>query len=153
MPGRSRRSTHTSPSRGSAWSGSGTTSLRRSKNVTLPALGHATLLTLAVLSTAATFWLLFSLLRPDPQGTPRRRRDRRGRPVGRVARGEPGEALALVGGTLAATHDPSALLPIILEVVVDATEARGGRIVAAGEEVSWTGETHGGPPPLMIELT
>jgi diguanylate cyclase (GGDEF)-like protein len=103
--------------------------------------------------TAVTLWLLFSLLRSAADRGPLGgRRDRRGRPqVGR-SQSDPGEALALVGNALAATHDPRALLTIILEVVVDATSARGGRIVDDGEEISWIGETHGGHPPLMLEL-
>ena len=103
--------------------------------------------------TAITLWLLFSLLRSaGDRGALGRRRDRRGRPrVGR-SKSDPGEALALVGNALAATHDPRALLTIILEVVVDATSARGGRIVDDGEEISWIGETHGGHPPLLLEL-
>jgi diguanylate cyclase (GGDEF)-like protein len=103
--------------------------------------------------TAVTLWLLFSLLRSAAdRGGRGSRRDRRGRTqVGR-SKSDPGEALALVGNALAATHDPRALLTIILEVVVDATSARGGRIVEDGEEISWIGETHGGHPPLMLEL-
>jgi diguanylate cyclase (GGDEF)-like protein len=121
--------------------------------VTLLGLGHVTLLVLAVVSTVATLLLLFGLLRSQGGSTGRRRRDRRGRsPIGALAHGDPGGAIAVVGDALAATHDPSTLLPIILEVVFDATGARGGRVVANGDEVSWIGETHGGHPPLMIEL-
>jgi diguanylate cyclase (GGDEF)-like protein len=111
------------------------------------------LIALAALMTVVTLWLLFSLLRPaGDRGTLGGRRDRRGRPqVGR-SQSDPGEALALVGNALAATHDPRALLTIILEVVVDATSARGGRVVDDGEEISWIGETHGGHPPLVLEL-
>jgi diguanylate cyclase (GGDEF)-like protein len=41
------------------------------------------------------------------------------------------EAVALVGETLAATHNPDALLPVILQAAVEATEAAGGTIRAA----------------------
>jgi diguanylate cyclase (GGDEF)-like protein len=103
--------------------------------------------------TVVTLWLLFSLLRSaGERGALGGRRDRRGRPEAGRPKSDPGEALALVGNALAATHDPRALLTIILEVVVDATSARGGRIVDDGEEISWIGETHGGHPPLMLEL-
>jgi diguanylate cyclase (GGDEF)-like protein len=100
--------------------------------------------------TAVTLWLLVSLLRPAGlRRSLRGRQERRGR---HHTEADPGEALALVGDALAATHDPRALLTIILEVVVDATSAQGGRVVEDGEEVSWIGETHGGHPPLMLEL-
>ena len=113
------------------------------------------LLALAALMTAVTLWLLFSLLRPTGDGrTHRPRRDRRSRAAhaGRPSRSDPGEALALVGNALAATHDPRALLGVILEVVVDATSARGGRVVENGDEIAWIGETYGGRPPLLLEL-
>ena len=111
------------------------------------------LITLAALMTALTLWLLFSLLRPTGEQRPARvRRDRRNRAdVGGPSRSDPSEALALVGNALAATHDPRALLSVILEVVVDATSARGGRIVEDGEEIGWIGETYG-RPPLLLEL-
>jgi hypothetical protein len=110
------------------------------------------LIILAALCTAATLWLLVGLLRSQSERA-RRRLDRRVPPRARaVAQENPGEAIAIVGEALAATHDPQALLPIILEVVVDATKARGGRVVANDEEVGWIGETHGGHPPLLIEL-
>jgi diguanylate cyclase (GGDEF)-like protein len=41
------------------------------------------------------------------------------------------DAVALVGETLAATHNVDALLPVILRAAVEVTEASGGRIVAA----------------------
>jgi diguanylate cyclase (GGDEF)-like protein len=108
------------------------------------------LIALAALMTAVTLWLLVSLLRPaGKRRSLRGRQERRGR---HHTEADPGEALALVGDALAATHDPRALLTIILEVVVDATSAQGGRVVEDGEEVSWIGETHGGHPPLMLEL-
>jgi diguanylate cyclase (GGDEF)-like protein len=108
----------------------------------------------AILLTVVTLVLLVSVLRSGGDGRPGRgRRERRDRQAATVApSSDPGEALALVGNALAATHDPRALLPIILEVVVDATGARGGRLVEDGAEMSWIGETHGGHPPLMLEL-
>jgi diguanylate cyclase (GGDEF)-like protein len=38
------------------------------------------------------------------------------------------DAVALVGETLAATHNPDALLPVILQAAIEATEASGGSI-------------------------
>jgi diguanylate cyclase (GGDEF)-like protein len=66
--------------------------------------------------------------------------------------GNPGEALALVGDALAATHNPRALLPVILEVVVEATGARGGRVREGNEEVSWLGDVDAGDPSIVLEL-
>jgi len=42
------------------------------------------------------------------------------------------DAVAIVGETLAATHNPSALLPVILEAATEATGAEGGTIVTRG---------------------
>ena len=67
-------------------------------------------------------------------------------------RANPGEALALVGDALAATHNPRALLPVILEVVIEATGARGGRVCERDEEVSWMGDVDGGDPSIVLEL-
>ena len=44
------------------------------------------------------------------------------------------DAVALVGETLAATHNPDALLPVILQAAIEATDASGGSI-ASGELV------------------
>ena len=41
------------------------------------------------------------------------------------------DAVALVGETLAATHNPDALLPVILQAAIEATDASGGRSRAA----------------------
>ena len=54
---------------------------------------------------------------------------------GRAAR----KGLALVGNALAATHDAHALLPVILETAVEATGARGGRLVDDGREIARAG--------------
>ena len=45
------------------------------------------------------------------------------------------EAVALVGEALAATHDPEALLPVILQSAIEATGAAGARVVSGGTEV------------------
>jgi diguanylate cyclase (GGDEF)-like protein len=69
-------------------------------------------------------------------GFPARERQRGGTPSQRDAR----EALALVGDALAATHDQRALLPVILETMIEATGAVGGRLLADGREVARAGE-------------
>lgn len=65
---------------------------------------------------------------------------------------DPREALALVGNALAATHDARALMPLILEVVTEATGARGGELVQGGVQVGWFGEV-AGRHPLELDLT
>jgi diguanylate cyclase (GGDEF)-like protein len=65
------------------------------------------------------------------------RRDRRRRPA--AADRDPREALELVGDALAATHNPRVLLPVILEVITEATGARGGQVFVGNEEVAWVG--------------
>jgi diguanylate cyclase (GGDEF)-like protein len=80
----------------------------------------------------------------------RRLHDRRERRD--VAPANPGEALALVGDALAATHNPRALLPVILEVVIEATGARGGRIREGDNDVSWIGDVDTRAPGLVLEL-
>ena len=57
-----------------------------------------------------------------------------------------------MGDALAATHNPRALLPVILEVVIEATGARGGRVCERDEEVSWMGDVDGGDPSIVLEL-
>jgi diguanylate cyclase (GGDEF)-like protein len=123
--------------------------------VVFPALfewNRTTALVLASCATLLTVGLLIDALQPRLR--PGRRRvphDRRARD--RVLAGRtPGDALALVGNALAATHDPRALLPVILEVVTDATGAVGGRVVDRGENVSWIGEDRHAAQPLELEL-
>src|ERR671931_1475436 len=60
--------------------------------------------------------------------------------------------MALVGDALAATHNPRVLLPVILEVITEATGALGGQIFTGGEEVTWIGEVGGGRKPLSLGL-
>jgi diguanylate cyclase (GGDEF)-like protein len=121
----------------------------------LPALfewSRTTALVLASLATLLTVGLLIDALQPRLR--PRRRavpHDRRARDQVLAGR-SPGDALALVGNALAATHDPRALLPVILEVVTEATGAVGGRVVDRGENVSWIGEEERAAPPLELEL-
>src|SRR5262245_957719 len=108
-----------------------------------------TSLGLAILTTVLTAALLiWSLLgRRGRRGRPRS--DRR-RPS--AAHGDPREALALVGDALAATHNPRVLLPVILEVITEATEALGGQVFVDGEEIAWIGEVGGSRRPLTLGL-
>jgi diguanylate cyclase (GGDEF)-like protein len=101
----------------------------------------------ALLATLVTAVLLFSLVRrPNREplvGSPPAHRERRRAPVS--GRREAREALALVGDALAATHNPRALMPVILNVITEATGARGGRLLQDGEEVGWVGDLDGTP--------
>jgi diguanylate cyclase (GGDEF)-like protein len=63
------------------------------------------------------------------------------------------EALALVGDALAATHNPRALLPVILNVIVEATGARGGQLVHEGEEIGWAGDLDPRQPSVEFDLS
>src|SRR6266540_6493540 len=111
-----------------------------------------TWLALAVLATLATLALLvWSLLGRRSTTAEPVRSDRR-RPSS-AEHGDPREALALVGDALAATHNPRVLLPVILEVITEATGALGGQIFTGGEEVTWIGEVGGGGrKPLSLGL-
>ena len=51
------------------------------------------------------------------------------------------DAVALVGETLAATHNPEALLPVILQAAVEATEAVGGSITVFDAVLAARGST------------
>jgi diguanylate cyclase (GGDEF)-like protein len=104
----------------------------------------ATLLTIALL-----VWTLRSTARQKRPAAPARR-DRRRPHVG--GKRDPREALALVGNALAATHDPQALLPVILEVLTEATGARGGRLLQEGEEAAWIGDVNSGAPASTFAL-
>ncbi len=62
------------------------------------------------------------------------------------------EAVALVGDALAATHDPEALLPVILQSAIEATGAVGARLVSGGSEVVRAGKPDEGGRPLELKL-
>jgi diguanylate cyclase (GGDEF)-like protein len=62
------------------------------------------------------------------------------------------EAVALVGEALAATHDPEALLPVILQSAIEATGAAGARLVSGGTEVVRAGHPEEGGGPLTLRL-
>jgi diguanylate cyclase (GGDEF)-like protein len=104
----------------------------------------------AALATLATVALLVATILSSRKSESmprhdRRRRSNRGRPDARAA-------LALVGDALAATHNPRALVPVILDVVTEATGARGARVVRGGEELGWIGEAGGGRSELRFDL-
>ena len=108
---------------------------------------------LAALATVVTAALLVWIVRGAARasrGAAAARRDRRRR--SRSARPDAREALALVGDALAATHNPRALLPVILNVITEATGARGGRLVHDGRELGWVGEVDGQAEELEVEL-
>jgi diguanylate cyclase (GGDEF)-like protein len=62
------------------------------------------------------------------------------------------EAVALVGEALAATHDPEALLPVILQSAIGATGATGARLVSNGTEIAKAGDPDAGGSPLLLRL-
>jgi diguanylate cyclase (GGDEF)-like protein len=113
------------------------------------------LIALASVVSVLTLVLLWSVTRTVRSGETRapkmreRHERRRPHPAARDAR----EAIALVGDALAATHNPRALVPLILEVVTEATGARGAQMVQGGVEVGWFGEAGGyGGRPLTLDL-
>jgi diguanylate cyclase (GGDEF)-like protein len=63
------------------------------------------------------------------------------------------EAIARFGEALAATHNPYALVPVIVESIVEATGAAGGRLLVGGREAARAGNPDAGPPPLAIPLS
>jgi diguanylate cyclase (GGDEF)-like protein len=109
----------------------------------------AALLTLALIGLA--WWAVTRLLvpHPSPVDAPRRRsEDLDATSTSRRAR----EAVALVGEALAATHDPDALLPVIVESAVGATGAVGAKLVSDGAERVRAGQPEDGGPPLSVSL-
>jgi diguanylate cyclase (GGDEF)-like protein len=62
------------------------------------------------------------------------------------------ETIGRFGEALAATHDPYALLPVIVENTVVATGAAGARLVVDGKEIAHEGSTADGGRPLAIPL-
>jgi diguanylate cyclase (GGDEF)-like protein len=61
-------------------------------------------------------------------------------------------AAAHFGEALAATHDPYALLPVIVTNTVEATGAAAGRLVLGGEELAAAGDLEAPGAPLAIPL-
>jgi diguanylate cyclase (GGDEF)-like protein len=105
------------------------------------------LLAFAAAATVAALVLAYATLRPSPASSRRplsrlRVRDRREHAPRRTP--DPRQALALVGNALAATHDPTALLPVILEVVAEGTGARGAELLEGGVRTAVIGEIGAG---------
>jgi diguanylate cyclase (GGDEF)-like protein len=75
-------------------------------------------------------------------------------PVDRLSRGprprDPREAISLLGNALAATHDPRGLMPVILDVTVDATGAAGGRVLEDNRELARVGSSAGEEPLDLV---
>ncbi|HEU4450972.1 MAG TPA: GGDEF domain-containing protein [Gaiellaceae bacterium] len=85
----------------------------------------------------------------EPDARQRRARDVR---PSEADAGRVREAVALVGEALAATHDPEALLPVILQSAIGATGAVGARLVSGGNEVVRAGQPEVGGRPLALRL-
>jgi diguanylate cyclase (GGDEF)-like protein len=116
----------------------------------------AALTTMAVLALLA--WTIGWILRQrrprpvevvEPEDFGRRAADAGG---GRQSAKRVRDAVALVGEALAATHDPEALLPVILESAIDATGAAGARVVSGGREIARAGDPGAGSRPLSLPL-
>jgi diguanylate cyclase (GGDEF)-like protein len=111
----------------------------------------------AVAVSLCTLAILASLLRTvranepsAPRGLPEDRHERR---QGHFAERDAREAIALVGAALAATHNPRALVPLILEVVTEATGARGAQMLQGEQEAGWFGDIgRGFARPLRLPL-
>jgi diguanylate cyclase (GGDEF)-like protein len=111
----------------------------------------AAAIALSLFTVGVLVWLVTSLHTPQAPApeTDRHHERRRAHPAARDAR----EAIALVGDALAATHNPRALVPLILEVLTEATGGRGAQLVEGGQEVAWFGNAGGrGSRPLTLEL-
>ena len=100
---------------------------------------RALLLGAAAAATLAAAWSSLWTLRGA--GRPRRR-----------VRKSPEQAIALLGNALAASHDPISLLPVILRVAVDATGARGGRLLEGGAERARVGNCSPSRHELVLPL-
>ncbi len=61
-------------------------------------------------------------------------------------------AISLVGDTLAATHNPEALLPVILAAAIEATGAAGGELREGGRVLSRAGVTGDEQQQLAVDL-
>jgi diguanylate cyclase (GGDEF)-like protein len=102
---------------------------------------------LIALAIVATF--VAGVLAASSYSAVRRLRAKRGATsrAGRPAR----DVLALLGDALAATHNPRALLEVILNATVEATSARGGTATIAGDTVASIG-TPPGAEALVVVL-
>ena len=111
----------------------------------------AAAIALSLVTVAVLVRLVHTLHARDARvpATVRHHERRQAHPAARDAR----EAIALVGDALAATHNPRALVPLILELVTEATGARGVQMLRGAEEVAWFGNVGGrGSRPLTLVL-
>jgi len=67
-------------------------------------------------------------------------------------RGRTRDAIARFGEALAATTNPYFLVPFIVESMVEATGAAGGRLVVNGDEIARAGDPDSGAEPLAVPL-
>jgi diguanylate cyclase (GGDEF)-like protein len=67
-------------------------------------------------------------------------------------RGRVHDTIARFGDALAATHDPYALLPVIVKNTVEATGAAGARLLVDGKQIAREGNPADGGKPLAIPL-
>ena len=104
------------------------------------------LFTLAVVATVVTLGLLVYYAREELRSR-RRRADAASAGDAR----DPREAIALVGNALASTHDTTGLLPVILDVTVEATGAAGGRVLDDDRELARVGRAVG-EEPIELDL-
>ncbi|HEX2044181.1 MAG TPA: diguanylate cyclase [Gaiellaceae bacterium] len=116
----------------------------------------AALATVALVALLA--WTVGRLLRerrrrPEPEPEPERYGRRTSDTAGsRQASRRMRDAVALVGEALAATHDPEALLPVILQSAIEATGAAGASVVSDGREIARAGQPEAGGRPLSLRL-
>ena len=107
------------------------------------------LFTLAVVTTVVALGLLVVFGRAEVRT---RREGRQAAGPDRAAPPrDPREAISLVGNALAATHDATGLLPVILEVTVDATGAAGGHVLEGDREIARIGESSD-EEPVELDL-
>jgi diguanylate cyclase (GGDEF)-like protein len=72
--------------------------------------------------------------------------------IARRAGARDSAAVALVGDALASTHNPDKLLPVILHATMEATGARGGRVLQDGRITAQEGNVGGDGRPLTLVL-
>jgi diguanylate cyclase (GGDEF)-like protein len=105
---------------------------------------------LAVVATFVTLGLLIVFARDQmrSRGNPSNTAGERN--LGSPPR-DPREAISLVGNALATTHDTSGLLSAILDIMVEATGAAGGRVLDDDLELARVGKA-AGRQPYELEL-
>lgn len=119
-------------------------------DVALPSAGTSALHLTATASQipARSLWpplaALLAALVAAPLLTTRRAR--------RLPGGDAAKSLDIVGETLAATHDPQALLPVVLKAATEATGAAGGVILTADVPRVSRGVTGGGASAEQLDV-